>query len=324
VRVFVTGGTGFVGAHVVPALQSRGHDVVCLVRDPAKAAAVFAPPGPTLVAGDLHDDDALARGLAGADAVVHLAGLTAARSRAELFAVNEDRTRALAHAATAIGKPLGRFVYVSSLAAAGPVGGGTMPTGSEVPRPVSDYGRSKLAGETPIRALAVPWTILRPPAVYGPRDREMLRLFAIARRGIAPTFGDGGQRLSLVYGPDLAAAIVGCVEREHASGVHYPAHRTTTTSRALVVAIAAALGVRTRTIAIPRAVVRPALWLSGTAARVAGRATLMSADKANELLADAWLCDPTAFERAVGWRAETDLDTGLRMTAAWYRRAGWL
>jgi nucleoside-diphosphate-sugar epimerase len=152
----------------------------------------------------------------------------------------------------------------------------------------------------------------------------MLRLFALARRGLAPTFGDGAQRLSLVYGPDLAEAIVGCVEHAHPPGVYYPAHPATTTSRALVAAIAAALGTRARAIAIPKAVVRPALWISGTAARIAGRATLMSADKANELLADAWLCDPSPLERAIGWRAATDLATGLRATAAWYRAAGWL
>ncbi len=322
-NVFVTGGTGFIGTHLVPALQARGHTVTCLVRDAKKLAAAFDPPGPTALAGDLDDATVLARGVAAADVVVHLAGLTAARSRAELFGVNEGGTRALAHAAATAGT-IRRFVYVSSLAAAGPVRNGVVPTGTEPPEPVSDYGRSKLAGEAPVRALPFPWAILRPPAVYGPRDRELLRLFTIAKRGLAPTFGDGSQRLSLVFAADLAAAIVGCVEGEPASGVYYPAHRTVTTSRGLVTAIGAALGTRPRAIAIPRAVVRPMLWLTGTAARIAGRATLLSADKAGELLADAWVCSPTALENAIGWRAETDLPDGLRTTAAWYRAAGWL
>jgi nucleoside-diphosphate-sugar epimerase len=322
-RVFVTGATGFVGVHVVAALRARGHDVACLVRNERKARACFAEALPTLVAGDLDREDALARGVAGADAVVHLAGLVAARSRAELFAVNADGTRRLAHAVAAHGR-VHRFVHVSSLAAAGPTLAGGAAEGDEAPHPVSDYGRSKLAGEAAVRGLVVPWSILRPPAVYGPHDREFLRLFRIARRGIAPTFGDGGQRLSLVYAADLAAAIVACVERPPPPGVYYPAHPTPTTARALVEAIADALARPVRVVPLPRAMVRPLFWITGTSARLARRATLLSRDKANEILADAWLCSPAALEAATGWRAATDLASGLARTADWYRQRGWL
>ena len=323
-RVFVTGGTGFVGIHVVAALRARGHEVACLVRDAAKARVVFADALPTIVAGDLADGAALAGAVADADAVVHLAGLTAARSRAELFAVNETGTRALADAVRACGDRLRRFVHVSSLAAAGPVERGVFLAGDEPARPVSDYGRSKLAGEAPVRALAVPWTILRPPAVYGPHDREFLRLFRIASRGLAPMFGDGGQRLSLVYAPDLADAIVAALEGTPESGVYYPAHPTPTTARALVERMGAALGRSVRILPLPRAIVRPLFGVTGAAAKLAGRATLLSADKANEILAEAWLCSPTRLESATGWRAATDLDAGLAATAEWYRRARWL
>ena len=322
-RVFVTGGTGFVGSHVVRALAARGHAPVCLVRDPGKAAAVFAGASPDVVRGDLDDAAALARGSAGADAVVHVAGLTAARTRTELFAVNVEGTRAVTVAAAAAG--VRRFVHVSSLSAAGPVADGVVPTTGDEALPVSDYGRSKLAGEEPVRALAIPWTILRPPAVYGPRDVEFLRIFRIVRRGVTPIFGAGAQRLSLVFAPDLAEAIARCLDGAVPSGgVFYPAHRDVTTSRALVEAIASALGVASRIVPVPTALVRPLLWLSGTAARLAGRATLLAPDKANEILADAWTCSPSALESATGWRAATALADGLRLTADWYRAAGWL
>ncbi len=324
-RVFLTGGTGFVGIHVVAALQARGHEVACLVRDPRKAGTVFAGGAqPTLVPGDLADGAALRRGCATADAIVHLAGLTSARSRAELFAVNADGTRAVVDAVRASGAAIRRFVHVSSLAAAGPVVDGVIPSGAETPHPVSDYGRSKLAGEAPVRELDAAWTILRPPAVYGPWDREFLRLFAIAKRGLAPMFGDGSQRLSMVFAADLAAAIVACIDGPPAPGVYYPTHPTPTTARALAEHIAAALATRVRILALPRAIVRPLCWISEHAARLAGRATLLSSDKANELLAEAWLCSPARLETATGWHAETDLATGLRQTAAWYRRSGWL
>jgi dihydroflavonol-4-reductase len=324
VKIFVTGGTGFVGIHVVAALRARGHAVVCLVRDPRKAATVFDGAPPDCVAGDLANDDALRRGCADADAVVHLAGLTSAKSRTELFAANADGTRALVESAGAPGARVRRFVYVSSLAAAGPVTNGVIPHGSEEPHPVSDYGRSKLAGETPVRALAIDWAIVRPPAVYGPWDREFLRLFAIAKRGIAPMFGDGSQRLSLVFAPDLADAIVACVERPPPRGVYYPTHGEQTTQRALLERIGEALATRVRVLRLPRAVVRPLGWISENAARLAGRSTLLSTDKAHELLAGAWLCSPAALEAATGWRAATDLTSGLRQTATWYRKMSWI
>jgi nucleoside-diphosphate-sugar epimerase len=323
VRVFVTGGTGFVGSHVVTALQARGHTPVCLVRDSRKARQVFTTPFPALVDGDLDDSAALARGVAGADAVVHVAGLTAARSRAELFAVNVDGTRAVTDAARAAG--VRRFVHVSSLSAAGPATGGVTPSSGDEASPVSDYGRSKLVGEASVRDLPIAWTILRPPAVYGPRDLEFLRLFRLARRGLTPVFGAGGQRLSLVFAPDLADAIGRCLDADAASGrVFYPAHPEMTTSRGLVAAIAATVGTTPRILRIPTAVVRPMLWISGMAARLAGRATLLSPDKANEILAAAWTCAPSTLEAATGWHAATSLGAGLRQTADWYRAAGWL
>lgn len=323
-RVFVTGGTGFVGIHVVAALRRRGHAVTCLVRDAAKAHTLFGEAMPAVAAGDLADRDALARAVAEADAVVHLAGLTAARSHEELFAVNVEGTRRLVDAVRSAGTAVRRFVHVSSLAAAGPALRGIVPAGDEAAHPVSDYGRSKLAGEAPVRTLGLPWTIVRPPAVYGPHDREFLRLFRIARRGIAPMFGDGAQPLSLVYAPDLAEAVVACLEHAAPNGVYYPAHPTPTTARALVERMGDALGVRVRVLPLPRALVRPLFTLTGTAAKLAGRATLLSADKANEILADAWLCSPAALTAATGWHAATDLAAGLAATAEWYREAGWL
>lgn len=323
-RVFVTGGTGFVGSHVVETLRQRGHSVACLVRNPRKAETVFGEPAPKLVAGDLGDVGALERGCADAEAVVHLAGLTAARSRAALFTTNAGGTRAVVDAVRTSGAGVRRFVFVSSLAAAGPAAEGIPPSTGDEARPVSDYGRSKLDGEAPVRALPRAWTILRPPAVYGPRDTEFLRLFRIARHGIAPVFGDGSQQLSMVFVGDLATAIVDCLESASAPGAYYPAHREITTTRALVEGIAAALGVSARIVPIPRALVRPMLWISGSAARLSGRATLLGPDKAGEILATAWTCSPAPLEACTGWRATIPLTEGLRRTAQWYRTAGWL
>ena len=138
--------------------------------------------------------------------------------------MNRDGTERLLLAAARAGS-VTRFVLVSSLAAAGPSPPGRPHTGGEPARPVTAYGRSKLAGEAVVRGGAVPWTILRPPAVYGPGDREMWRIFRAATLGIAPVFGDGSQRLSLIYGPDLAAALAAAGSAEDGRGrVFFPCH----------------------------------------------------------------------------------------------------
>jgi nucleoside-diphosphate-sugar epimerase len=325
VRILVTGGTGFVGSHLVAALLERGHSPVCLVRDPGKARRVFGEGAVELVPGDLRDAAALRKACAGVEAVAHLAGLIAARDRAEFFEVNVEGTRALAEAAAASGGRLRRFVLVSSLSAAGPAARGTR-VELDGAGPISLYGESKRAGEEAVRGLALEWTILRPPAVYGPRDLEFLRLFRMARLGLAPVFGDGSQELSLVYAADLAEAIASCLEVGAPGAVLYPAHEEVCTARELALAIcsAAAPGRAPRLMRVPTSALRPILAVTGLAARLSGRATLLSPDKRAELLAEAWTCSPGALTARTGWRARTPLREGLLRTANWYRSAGWL
>ena len=321
-RVLVTGGTGFVGGHLIEALLARGDTVTALVRSPAKAAAL-AQAGITLIPGDLTDKPALERAVRDQDVVLHVAGLTAARNEAEFLATNRDGTRALLSAAEVCGSP--RFLLVSSLAAAGPSPVDRPLLGPEPPRPVTAYGRSKLAGEAVVRAARIPWTILRPPAVYGPADREMLRIFQAAKLGIAPVFGRGDQRLSLVYGPDLAAAIIAASTSSATIGsVFYAAHPEIVTSRSLVETIAAADGRKVRILPVPLALGRVALSLTEAVARIRNRPTLLTRDKANEFFEPAWTVDPSPLTEATGWHARHDLAGGARETFAWYRKHGWL
>lgn len=331
-KVFVTGGTGFVGSHLVEALLDRGDHVVCLVRDPAKAARLFAGRRPATVVGTLQDERALREGLRGADVVYHLAGLTAARSRAEYFQVNAEATGRLVRLAAHEAPALTRFVYVSSLAAAGPARKGRVRTEPEPPRPVSNYGRSKRAGEEAVLASDLPWTIVRPPMVYGPRDTELARVFTIARWGIVPVFGDPGQELSLIHARDLASALLAATAPSTLGKAYFAAHPAVVTSAGLVEAIARAVQRamghatqrRPRVIALPGWLTRAALAMTGAAARVAGRATVLSPDKGREFLAEAWTCSPAALTQDAGWRATIALDAGLDETARWYRAQGML
>jgi nucleoside-diphosphate-sugar epimerase len=321
VKALVTGGTGFVGSHLLATLTQRGDTVRSLVRSPAKAEALGLS-GVEWVPGDLSDAVALTRAAAGVEVVYHVAGVVAALDEAGFMAVNREGTRRVIEAAEAAGA---RLVLVSSLAAGGPADAGRPLTEEEPPRPVTAYGRSKLAGEELVRASGVPWTIIRPPAVYGPRDTEMFRLFRAAALGVGAVFGAGDQELSLVYGPDLAEAIAAAGHSDATVGrTFYAAHPETIRSGDLARAVGKAMSREVRVVKIPVTAGRAMLQVTGAVARLTGRPTVLTPDKGNELFQPAWTCDPTALMETTGWRATHGLAEGARRTAEWYREQGWL
>jgi nucleoside-diphosphate-sugar epimerase len=323
VKALVTGATGFVGSHLVEALNRAGHSVTALVRNPAKAAALHWP-GVTLARGDLHSPDALAAASRGQDVIFHVAGAVAARSEAEYMAANREGTANVVAAAAADGSP--RIVLVSSGAAGGPTPPGRPATGEEPPRPVTMYGRSKLAAEEVVRSGPLPWVVLRPPTIYGPRDRDnLIKVFRLARLGIAPVFGRGTMEVSAVYAPDLADALIAAATSQAAHGrTWYVNHPEVLTTGGMVRAIARAMGRSVRTIGVPEWAGRGILHVTGAAAALAGRATILNADKANEFFQQGWTGDPRPFTAATGWEAAHDLEAGLARTYDWYRAAGWL
>jgi nucleoside-diphosphate-sugar epimerase len=321
-KALVTGATGFVGSHLAEALRRQGDDVTVLARSAQKAQAL-EPLGVRVVSGDLRNTAALARAAEGQDELYHVAGVVAARNEAEFLAANRDGTANVVAAAEAAGRP--RLVLVSSMAAGGPSPRDHPLRGEESPAPVTAYGRSKLAAEQVVRACSLSWTIIRPPTVYGPRDREVLKVFQLVRLGLAPVFGDGTQQLSAVHGADLAEALIAAARSGATAGrTYYACHAEVVTSAELVRCVGEAMGRRPLVIPVPALVGRALLGVTETAARIARRTTILTADKANEFFQPAWTGDPAPLTRDSGWSAARDLRTGLAETYRWYRSAGWL
>lgn len=325
--ILVTGATGFVGRHVAEDLVRAGHRIRCLVR-PGTDSRPLEAAGFPVVRGEVLDAGSLAAAVAGVDAVVHVAGLIAARSFHEMRRVNEEGVARLAAASSLASPRPRRFLLVSSLAAAGPSVRGRPVREDDPPRPVSRYGLSKLLGERAARGTLHPdvgLTIVRPPAVYGPHDRGIHGFFDAAARGILLRVGSRPRRVSIVHGADLAAGIRLALESDAAAGrTYFVADPETHPIDALLARIADAVGGRQRAIRLPEPLLRLAGVLAEEAARAADRVPLFSRDKVREFLADGWVCDPSRAMGELGWRPARTLDTGLAETAAWYRERGWI
>ncbi len=323
--VLITGGTGFVGSHLVEALAARGARIRALVRDTSDTSSLRRH-GVELLRGSLEDRAALARAVDGVETVFHLAALTYARSKAALVRVNAAGTRALVEAMLGTAARPRRLVYLSSLAAAGPCIDGRPVHARDAPRPLTVYGRTKLDGERAcLDALGkLEVVALRAPAVYGPRDREMLRFFRYAARGIVPLPAGPERSLQMVHARDLADALVHAADAAGAAGVYHVAEPRVYTWTEVVDHIARAVGRRARVARVPTPLVRLAAAASEWGAALGGRATIFNRDKARELLAPGWTCETESLRRDLGFEAGTPLPDGLMETAAWYRAHGWL
>ncbi len=329
-RVLITGATGFVGSHLVEALHggvdlaSRGLSVRVLVRPTSDVRFLDRFPLEQ-TRGSLTDPSSLREAVAGVDLILHLGALTRAGSESEFMAVNARGTRLLLEAASAEGH-VHHFIYVSSLAAVGPAPDGRPVTPQSPPRPLTAYGRSKLAGEEACANAAsdLRTVILRPPAVYGPRDRDLLIFFRLARRGILPVPTGPVRRLQMIHVSDLVRAILAGGLKDDVAGLFHVADSEAYSWGQILGFVGDAVERRGHYIPIPRGLVRMAGSVNGALGSLFARPPIFDADKARELLAPAWLCETEEARRALGFEALVPLERGLRETAEWYRDRGWL
>lgn len=318
--ILITGATGFVGSHLVEALTARGDRARALVRE-SSDTSLLERHGFETVVGSLSDEASLRWSVAGVRTVLHLAAATRALDAETFHRINAEGTKNLIAALEAEGGDQ-RLVYLSSMAAVGPSRGRPVRPDDE-PRPLTAYGRSKLAGERAVLEHPAGAAVIRAPAVYGPRDRDLLTFFRLARFGILPAVGPAHRQVQLIHAADLAAALVAAADARNASGIYHVAEPRAYRWSEVLAMVARALdrdGIR---IPVPGAALKLAATVSEGFARLTRRPVVFDRDKAKELMAE-WLCDTATARRELGFQAAVPLTDGLRETAAWYRSYGWL
>lgn len=297
----ITGGTGFVGAALMARAVRAGWQVRALAR-----RRHHPREGVTWVTGSLGDADALVALARGADAVIHVAGVVNAPGSAGFVAGNVDGTRRMLDAARTAG--VARFVHVSSLSAREP--------------DLSDYGRSKAEAEALVEASGLDWTIVRPPAVYGPGDTEMRDLFRLAARGLALLPPDG--RISVIEVGDLARLLLALAGSPEGIGATYEpddgkpggwSHKN------FARAIGQAVGRRVLALAVPVRLLRIAARGDRLVRRDKAKLTL---DRVGYFCHPDWVVSESRQPPAALWRPEVPTLAGLKRTAQWYRARGLL
>jgi nucleoside-diphosphate-sugar epimerase len=317
----ITGASGFVGGHLAERLAGQGWRVRALVRATSSTERLKAL-GAELHTGSLDDVDALTAAADGADTVFHLAALTTAPDEPTFHRANALGTANVARALVRAGTRPRRLVYLSSYAACGPAVNGRARRMDETPAPLTAYGRSKLQGEAAAREVepaGIELVVLRAPAVYGPGDRAFLPVFRMARLALAPVPTGPERRLHVIYVHDLVAALANAATSP--AGTFAVADPVEHPYPALVNQIGRAVrGKNPVHLPVPAGVLRGAGALVDRLGL--GGGGVFSREKADEMLAEAWVCDLAGSHSLIP--AATPLEAGMAETARWYRDKGWL
>ena len=295
--IALTGATGFIGRELQRQLCAAGIPVRALVRPNTRHASHLLPAVERHQVA-LDDERALLAALRDVSTVIYCAGSVRGARPADFAGANIDGLRHLCRAASQLPTPP-HILLISSLAATRPH--------------LSDYARSKFEGEQVLRASALPWTMLRPPAVYGPGDREMLPLFRAIRSGIALIVGPRAQRLSLLHVEDLARAVLACLaHREQCAGKIFEPDDERADGYGWTDIVDAARGaIPVMQLTIPRAALNLIAHVNLGLSRVFRYAPMLTPGKVRELSEPSWLCDNSGLRAATGWVPQVSLRTGI-------------
>jgi nucleoside-diphosphate-sugar epimerase len=324
--VLITGASGFVGYHLIEEALAKGLEVHAAVRASSRVEHLRNLPV-QFVTTDFSDVRAIRAELEakGYQYVIHAAGATKALSEASYNEVNAVYTRNLAQAVSEVQVPLKKFVFLSSLAAIGPATNGHPILEKDAPNPVTFYGKSKLLAESYLSALdSLPTIVLRPTAVYGPRDRDIFIILKTIAQGIEPYIGRKPQKLSFIYVKDLAEVSVGALHSSVVKGSYNVSDGACYDRYELANITKEILHKKTLKVHIPMGVVKAMAFVQETLGRMQGSMPALNQDKLAELTAANWSCSIDSIRKDLGFSPRYTLTQGLEETIQWYKANQWL
>lgn len=319
-KALVTGGTGFIGSHLTERLMEMGIEVVCLVRDPSNLKNIKDKVVKT-VKGDCSDIDSLRDIPTDFDYVFHLAGLTKSPTVQDYYLSNTKGTQNIVDIVLKTQKNLKRFVHLSSLAAVGPSQDNRPLTEEDKPNPISEYGNSKLLAEEYVLKAKdnLPVTIIRPPIVYGPRDKDLFVFFKMINKGVATYFGDC--LYSIVYIDDLINGIIQSSLSERAIGeIFFLSENKFYSQLDIINAISQSLGKKPIKVNLPHIT----LSVVGFIADMVKANSIINPDKIREMKQNRWICSNHKATETFGFSSKVGIREGTQWTANWYITQNWL
>jgi len=325
-KTLVTGGTGFIGSHLVERLRQKGHEVVCIAKD-MMHARLLELRGCHVILADINTAGELDSALEGVGTVYHVAGVTRCRNPKDYYEGNTLATRRFVEICRGHVDTIRRFVYVSSQTAVGPSLDGRPVCEDSPYHPVSHYGKSKMLAELEVlkAAAGLPVTIVRPSAVYGPRERDMYDYIKTIRRGLKLLIGFHDKLMSLVHVDDLVSGILLAGEAARAAGEKYFLGSERPYSiREIGGTIAAVLHRHPLSVRLPHCLVYTVGAVATAIGKAAGAEVFFNMEKAREAVQPAWTCSVAKASAELGYRERFTLEDGMRQTYRWYVENGWL
>jgi nucleoside-diphosphate-sugar epimerase len=319
-RALVTGATGFIGSHLCEELVKRGYEVTCLVKKTSNLKWIENLDLKHIF-GDCTNLESLQNAVKGFDLIFHVAGLTKSCREKDFFCINTDGTENLIKSISEKNNKLKRFIYLSSLSATGPSKNGNPLREDSEPSPVSNYGKSKLKGEIAVLKYrnTIPITILRPPAVYGPRDKDLLVFFKMIKKGFFPDWGKC--YYSLLYVDDLVQGIILSAEKKEAEDkIYFLSDNKFYSGEEIALEISSALNVKITSLKVPKFVMPFFAFLGERISKN----SIINRDKMRELCHSHWICDSKKAREEIGFTTKVRLKEGIKWTADWYRIHRWL